>query len=341
MATRSLEIRAESLNAQSVGRANILDAWREATSPVYDAVPVQQREDFDASIVAFNLDGLVVSHVRFDPSYFGRSPARLRNDETDCITIQHYLSGSIQGHVGDRPFWMGPDRISIQDLALPYSARAEASEVLGLAIPRHRVRASQRLRTQQPLISFPLNTARGSLLAGALQGLWKELSAGRVYQPASVADAFLGFVNGLIEHAVDAPPDDQSLAAMEEYLRERLNDDTLGVEDIERAFHYSRSAIYRLFEPHGGVAAFIRTERLRQCHAELIRPRATPISVSDVAGRFGFHDASHFSRVFRRHYGIAPSELAAFATRNGVEHSKRHGGRNASVRTIKSWLEAL
>jgi AraC-like DNA-binding protein len=340
MQSQRPEIPVGRVNAGLVGREHILEAWREATSPVHDTYPLSSQGDFDASIVAYNLDGLVVSRMRFDASYFERNSSRIRADKTDCITIQHYLSGSIRGWVGDRELYVAPDRISFQDSAVPHSGRAEASEVLGVGIPRHRIPRAEMLRTRLPVFSLPLNTARGSLLARAVVGLWTELFAGRVFEPDTVADAFLGLVNGLIDHSVDQAAD-SSCQEMEQYLREHLSDATLGPEELEHTFNVSRSAVYRRFEPHGGVAAFVRSERLRRCHAELIRPRAARVPVSAIAGAFGFHDASQFSRLFRKTYGVAPTELAASVAPEipGVVSCRDEA--IADIGMIKSWLKAL
>jgi AraC-like DNA-binding protein len=57
--------------------------------------------------------------------------------------------------------------------------------------------------------------------------------------------------------------------------------------------------------------------------------------------RYGLHDAAQFSRMFRRRYGIAPSELAAFTALQMIERSAAYAGPAMAVETIKSWFEAL
>ena len=52
------------VDAGLVGSEHILEAWREATSPLCDTYPLPSRGEFDASIVAYNLDGLVVTDLR-------------------------------------------------------------------------------------------------------------------------------------------------------------------------------------------------------------------------------------------------------------------------------------
>ncbi len=337
MGTTVPEISSQCLDARLVGREHIVEAWREATSASYDCEPLAP-DEFDASMIAYNVDGLLVRRVRFGRSRFARTRSMVRAAESDSIAIGEYLSGSICGRIADHELHKAPGRISFEDLGVPCEGLAEASEVVSVMIPRDRIAASERLGTRRPVFSLPLNTARGSLLAGALRGLWDELQAGRVYEPAVVAGAFLGLVNGLIEHGVEVPTDGEPRALMEQFLRERLRDPTLGAEHLQRAFSYSRSAIYRLFEEHGGVAAFIRSERLGRCRAELIRS-TSPRAVSVVAARYGFYDASHFSRIFRRQYGIAPSQLVAAAALRAPESAASDAGAGARAETATSRLE--
>ncbi len=331
---------AERLDAQVVGRENIVEAWREATRPAYECEPLAP-DRFDASMIAYNLDGVMVGRVRFDRSRIIRTRSMLRDDETDGIGIGYYLSGSVRGRIGDQELHRAPDRISFEDLAVPCEGLAEASELLGVMIPRDRITSGERLGVRRPLFSLRLNTAPGSLLVGAMRLLWDELSAGRVHEPAVVAGAFVGLVNGLIEHGVEAA--ERSTAARRDGAATCVSifgDPTLGPDHLQRAFSYSRSAIYRLFEQHGGVAAFIRSERLRRCHGDLLRS-SSPHAVSAIAARYGFYDGSHFSRIFRRRYGIAPSQLTSVGAGQGLGPATPCSGVSTSVATIRSWFEDL
>ncbi len=74
---------------------------------------------FDAAITVFNLEGMLFARMRFGTSHFGRCPPRFTGAETDCITIQLYMSGCIQGRAGDQVLRMGPDEVCLQDFAVP------------------------------------------------------------------------------------------------------------------------------------------------------------------------------------------------------------------------------
>ena len=70
--------------------------------------------------------------------------------------------------------------------------------------------------------------------------------------------------------------------------------------------------LHALFEDvELSVAGLVRTERLARCLEDLQQPNGG--SVTDIAFRWGFCDAAHFSRVFKREFGATPSEVRQVA----------------------------
>lgn len=342
MEARGDQIGAERVDETCIDPSDLYDAWREATAPVFQTHASGDTGRYRAEIEAYNLDGVLFTRVRFGASMFQRTEAMLKRDAGDCITVQHYVRGGQRGRVGEHELVMGPDRISIQDFAVPYQSRAEDSEVLGVTIARDRVTQASSMGARHPLTSLPRGSAQGALLASAMDTIWTQLVEGTVVSPAPVAAGFLGLFNGLFEGFPEETADERGVqAAMEAYLRDRLDDPSLGVVDLQREFSWSRSAIYRLFEPHGGVAAYIRTQRLLRCHAVLARPHRSPETIAQVASRFGFVDASQFTRAFRREFDIAPSQLVEEAARARARSSRVVHPVAAPSLTIRSWLEAV
>ncbi len=105
------------------------------------------------------------------------------------------------------------------------------------------------------------------------------------------------------------------------YVRTHLQDPDLGPAAIARAYAMSVRALHALFEDvDASVAVLVRRERLARCLEDLQRSNGG--SVTDIAFRWGFCDAAHFSRVFKREYGSTPSEV-----RQGAAVARDSAGR--------------
>lgn len=78
-------------------------------------------------------------------------------------------------------------------------------------------------------------------------------------------------------------------------------------------FGLSRSALYREFEPFGGVAKYVAQARLLRCHQMLTSADPDQIRVLDIAHIWNFGEPSIFSRSFRRQFGVPPSRDKAEA----------------------------
>ena len=103
-------------------------------------------------------------------------------------------------------------------------------------------------------------------------------------------------------------------AEIRRYVRTHLQDPELGPASIARAYAMSVRALHALFEDgDASVAGLVRSERLPRCLEDLQLPNGG--SVTDIAFRWGFCDAAHFSRVFKREFGATPSEVRHAAMR--------------------------
>jgi AraC-like DNA-binding protein len=153
-------------------------------------------------------------------------------------------------------------------------------------------------------------SAPARLLARYVDALAVELPALDEAAATAAADAALELLRGAVEPSVPstrAAKREALRANVRRYVREQLQDPALCPESIARAHAISVRALHALFEDSGeSVAGLVRHERLRRCLEDLERPSGG--SVTEIAFRWGFRDAAHFSRVFKREFGLTPSE---------------------------------
>src|SRR5262245_42527666 len=92
------------------------------------------------------------------------------------------------------------------------------------------------------------------------------------------------------------------------HIAQSLDSPELHPDALCRLFHISHTQLYRLFEPLGGVAAYIQEQRLARAWRELSNPAGSHRRIYDIAFDLGFSSEAHFSRSFRRAFGMSPSE---------------------------------
>ncbi|WP_438751056.1 helix-turn-helix domain-containing protein [Pararhizobium sp. O133] len=99
----------------------------------------------------------------------------------------------------------------------------------------------------------------------------------------------------------------------------RLADPELTPDHLCRSVGVSRSRLYRIFEPAGGISNYIRRKRLLETR-RVLAESTDGRSVSNIAESMGFTDPSTFSRMFKREFGLSPKEARALGWQ-GVQHS--------------------
>ncbi len=158
------------------------------------------------------------------------------------------------------------------------------------------------------------------LLVRYMNALALELPQLEPAAGAAAANAALELLRATVEPSL---PTDRAAARtamraeISRYVRTHLQDPGLGPASIARAYAMSVRALHALFEDvDASVAGLVRSERLRRCLEDLQRGNGG--SVTDIAFRWGFCDAAHFSRVFKREFGATPSEVRHAAVADSV-----------------------
>lgn len=93
-------------------------------------------------------------------------------------------------------------------------------------------------------------------------------------------------------------------------VAKHLSNPKLAPDWLCRELGVSRSSLYRIFEPIGGVSTYIRRERLRKTR-DALADGSDGRSISTIAEQWGFMDPSAYSRMFKKEFGISPSEARA------------------------------
>jgi AraC-like DNA-binding protein len=305
----------QSLTTSDKKPSERLEFWQEIVCKKYVSASAETEvldDEFAGSLTSGELGPLVVAELDAPLHFWSRKPCHVRNDDQDVFIVSLIQRGGGELTQRGRSARLGPGDLVIYDsgATFDYALRARTQLV---KIPR-RLLESKLDRPADFLAlkidrSNPLSPILGDLLTRSLDidlsrdvGPWiaKRLSSAIVDLLATICD---------LER--DALPETQVSAPLERvmrFARANLDDPDLGPEALAAAGPVSVRSLNRLFGEIGATPMrWVWSQRLEASRISLSQGEVR--SVTDAAFAHGFSDLGHFSRSFKRTFGISPQKL--------------------------------
>jgi AraC-like DNA-binding protein len=246
-----------------------------------------------------------------------RTPGLIRRDSPELYRVALAMSGHACLLQDGRAVRLGPGEFTIYDFTRPYELAYDSGVQLAVfSFPREMLALPADLVARLTAVAVSPDGATGALAAPLLRRVALDMDS---YRPASAARLSTVVMNllttAVAEHADRAgslPVESREQALVlriHAFIEQHLGDADLAPGHVAAAHYISVRYLYRLFEAQGTtVAAWIRHRRLERCRADLADPALRAAPVSAVGARWGLPDSAHFSRLFRRTYGLPPAE---------------------------------
>jgi AraC-like DNA-binding protein len=264
---------------------------------------------FTASITSLRLGAHAFYVTETGGQTMFRTPEMIAADGHDAYIVQFNIAGSHTGDFDGVPFAAGPGEVGICDLSRPMLLHSTAVKVLSTFLPRAEVEA---VVPDIALHGMTLDGNRAGLLIEHLTAVTRwfpqllpETLPGITRATIELLGACLAMEAGRTDFGVRESP---VLMRARNYVEHNLLEPSLNPAKVSEALGVSRSTLYRLFEPLGGVTAFIWERRLHLARAALLDPKRAR-RISEIAFQCGFSSEAHFSRSFRKAFNIRPSDL--------------------------------
>jgi AraC family transcriptional regulator, positive regulator of tynA and feaB len=319
----------ERWRVRSGNTAHRLDLWAEILAETHLAFEVHATyrtpAEFRGAVTRRALGDLMLVDCAASPFVGHRSRALMGAELQDAqseniLGFQFVCKGVELVREGGRELALRPGDVVLWDGLQPTDVEiVEPFYKRTLLFPRDRVLAVCPRLAELSALPCLDGSGPARLLVRYMNALALELPQLEAASGVAAANAALELLRAAVEPSLPTSRSAERAAMRTEirrYVRTHLQEPGLGPASIARAYAMSVRALHALFEDaDSSVAALVRTERLARCLEDLQRP--TGGSVTDIAFRWGFCDAAHFSRVFKRAFGATPSEIRHAHDGNG------------------------
>lgn len=313
--------------------------WRETQGQFYE---FQDTANFAARANVWNINGLILGDGQYSDTRCFRSEKRARVDGFDHYTFLLHRRGHWNADAGTRAAENAPGRVCVIDFARPIMTDVADNDSLSLTVPRDLL---DEVLPPFDMHCLRVEGSRGALLHDFLLSLSARVGDADAPSPAALSEAIRHMLAACLSPERDAAARAQSeidrvqLRRAISHIDAHLHEPEWSVEQLCVALRLSRSTLYRLFEPFGGVAASIRVRRLARAHV-MLADHSERRSVSEIAVRCGFQSDSSFSRAFRQAFGYSPRE-ARLAPDIGMGGQTAVSGSEADQTVFVDWIHRL
>src|SRR5689334_16683032 len=289
-------------------------AWRDRIALWSDALtavcgPLQTETlgaTLDGAMTFGAIGRLQIGHITVSRHRIGLTPALARAERHPVVKVIIQTAGvSVYEQHGDCVALTPGDGL-VYDVSQPHAITStEATEHFVVTVPHDLVVGRgirlDRLSAQR----FSARTGVGRLAADLIHSTFGEL-------PTISPDCEDDLAASLLSLMFLSLPNESAHTSealrhrIEGYIRDQIRDPELSIDKIAGALRCSKRYLHMAFASSDhSITDHIWSTRLDGCRGDLAR--YADRSISEIAFAWGFSSSAHFSRAFRKRFGVTPS----------------------------------
>ena len=287
----------------SAPRFDAFEIWQASLANLFDTTLVGEdaAANFHGDVTGFHLGDSLTFDNASVAQRLVRDAQRVRGSGVDHIMLQYQTSGRLAGDYDGRNVVLNPGDIGFVDFGRATLSEDTDFSRITLIVPRERLPGAFRERDLHGVV-LDGNNAATRLLGQYMTALLQ--SAGQLTAAESSAAVNAAFV--LAEGAWSPPgaADFEQYSKARQTLRRmamtsidaRLGQREMTPASIAAVLGISRSALYALFEPEGGIESYIFTRRLDRSFDAIVGDSARALVLQlhfmKVSESMGNHDSN-------------------------------------------------
>lgn len=292
-----------------------LEFWQEIVCKKYvsaSAATEVRGDEFSASLVSCELGPLVAAELDAPLHFWSRKPHHVRADGQDGYIVSLIQDGEGEITQNGRSARVGVGDLVIYDTGAPFDYALKARTQV-IKIPRRILEA--KLERPRDFLAVPI--AQGNPLSPVLGELLTRVLTFEPFRDGEspvvkrLSNTIVDLVVSICDLCREGSPDmrnSQALDKVKRFVRAHMDSHDLTPERLAAAGAISVRTLNRLFGAMETTPMrWVWSERLEASRAALAQGQVR--SVTEAAFAHGFSDVAHFSRSFKRAYGMSPQRL--------------------------------
>ena len=307
-----------SFTTRIVKPAQRIEFWRQfVCDHVADVdCSVENKGSFHGEIKTYPLGRLSLSMLTAAPHRVGRSGDRITRARNDYFLAILQMSGRVDYEQNGRKSELGPGDFVLYDPRMPYDMNLKSEFThITLRLPRDSLVIDADLND---LVGVPVRATSlgGEIVHNTIRSIHNRLDRLNPEQEYLYSEIVVDLVRSALLDTLkrsDIRLTERGrgsiLARAKRYIIKNIDCENLSVSAISDHVGVSRRHLSRLFRQEGLTAShWIKGMRLARCASVLVDSKEEQRSISEIAYCNGFSDLSHFSRDFKKEYGLTPRE---------------------------------
>jgi AraC-like DNA-binding protein len=307
---------------ETVRSAESTAYWVDALCDAYvrlqcDPLAADSPGRFHGEIQQNSLSTVDVSVVEASPQNVMRTRELISRAHEDVFIVSMQRRGRCQVVQDQRQAELKAGDFVVYDSTRPYTLTyPDGIHQFTLKIPRGQLIAQLPTVESLTAMTVPGKRGAGRLMINMVETLIRDIDQLDPISFDAVAESIVAILTaGLRTLERDSEPRPSTLGAyhlerIKQYVLANLHAPGLSVQSISAALQLSVSSLYRVFESQGTtLSEWIWNQRIDRCRRDLADPLLANQTVIQIAFRWGFSDASHLSRSFKRAFGMSPRDF--------------------------------
>lgn len=299
--------------AVSAGPGDFPD-WREMMCLNYSKTHCIRVGDapFNGVLKRRPMGGLEVGLIRSSPLFYRRGITEIRQNPTDGFNILYLTDGEIKVAQGGAGTIVAPGDFVLYHHGSPFEIEIKKSyTATSVTVPYKLL--SSRLRNATRYTAKAISgTSPNAVLACSLM---KQFQQPEIFdamgRAENVAHAMVEIIASAVEIAFGSSFEagiPSVVSRAKDYMLHNLDNSDLDLDQIAQANAVSPRTLIRAFATEGMTPMrWLWRQRLRESFEALSSGKIE--SVTSAVFAFGFKDLSHFSRAFKKEFGLSPSRV--------------------------------